>query len=167
MTDSPSTDDIPSQNYTDSSLDTGPIITELESNFNQYTVHQEVGLDTVTTGGTLGGLYAKVYDPFGNQYEGVDNDTVTAFENAYIEARRISANRETAYQDAAIGGIIGFGLGEGFGLAIQAAKPLVASAGRNLFGTVKGLFRSGDEVGLNKIGFTAASKSGLKFETNV
>ncbi|MET0005930.1 MAG: LysM peptidoglycan-binding domain-containing protein [Candidatus Thiodiazotropha sp.] len=158
MTDSPSTDDIPSQNYTDSSLDTGPIITELESNFNQYTVHQEVGLDTVTTGGTLGGLYAKVYDPFGNQYEGVDNDTVTAFENAYIEARRISANREAAYQDAAIGGGLGFGLGQGLGLAIEAATPLVASTARNLFGSVKGLFRSGDEVGLNKFNRTELVK---------
>jgi len=82
-----------------------------ESQLSQQHLHETVGLDTVVVGPdgygeTIGALYSKIYDPEGNQLPGVDNQAVEAFNDAYLQAERISETRVDGYtmavQDAAV-----------------------------------------------------------------
>ena len=92
----------------------------VESSLDRGHLYRTVGLDTVTAKGgggeTIGAMYDKVYDGNGNQRSAIDNDTASAFDEAYLQAQEISDMRAEAYEmavkDAAIGAAIGpVGLG--------------------------------------------------------
>ena len=108
-----------------------------ESQLSQQHLHETVGLNTVVVGPdgygeTIGALYSKIYDPDGNQLPGVDNQAVEAFNDAYLQAERISETRVEGYtmaaQDVALGMAAGPVASVVAGAAGKAAGPLISKA---------------------------------------